>query len=159
MRKSPLLFNRTHTKHCALFGLVASLLFAQQALASKEGEDLFNQRCVACHQAGGIGAPGLAPPLVNAALWPALKEQAQPYFFGVLTSGLSGTIEVDGVGYYGLVMPPQADLSEAQMTALADYVLNDLNGLGITPDAKALSAARTQPSPHSALRELRKHAQ
>jgi len=147
------------SQHVALLGLVASLLFTQQVFAGKDGEELFNQRCLACHQAGGVGAPGLAPPLVNAALWPALKDQTQPYFFGVLTSGLSGTIEVDGVGYYGLVMPPQADLSEAQMILLADYVLNDLNSLGVPPDAKILDAARKQPSSHAALRELRKNAQ
>lgn len=151
--------NRRHKRALALFGLAASLLATQPALAGKDGEELFNQRCVACHQAGGVGAPGLAPPLVNAALWPALNEHAQPYFFGVLNAGLSGTIEVDGVGYYGLVMPPQSDLSETQMTALADYVLNDLNGLGIKPDAAALAAARKQPGTHSALREMRNHAQ
>ena len=31
----------------------------------KEGKDLFNENCAACHQADAIGAPGVAPSLTN----------------------------------------------------------------------------------------------
>ncbi|MCD8521804.1 MAG: cytochrome c [Saccharospirillaceae bacterium] len=123
------------------------------------GEALFNQRCAACHQPGGIGTPGLAPPLVNSLLWPALAEQAPAYFWGVLNNGLSGTIEVDGIGYYGLVMPAQADLTAEQMKALAAYVLGDLNGLNAVLSDEVLEQARSTPQSHSQLRGVRKNAQ
>lgn len=140
--------------------LLAMAVAVVTPVAAEElGEALFNQRCAACHQPGGIGTPGLAPPLVNSQLWPALADDAQRYFFGVLNNGMSGTIEVDGIGYYGLVMPVQADLSAAQMASLATYVLHDLNGLNIKPDAELLDMLRKTPSSHSDLRSLRKHGQ
>ncbi len=147
------------TTHLAIVVLsVASGFISPQTFANPDGEALFNQRCAACHQPGGVGTPGLAPPLVNARLWSGLGDQAQAYFFGVLNNGMSGTIEVNGVGYYGLVMSAQADLSDTQMLDLADYVLKDLNKLDFKSAPEMLKTARSQSSAHSALREIRKNA-
>jgi mono/diheme cytochrome c family protein len=33
------------------------------ATAASKGEGIFNEVCAACHGAGGVGIPGLAPPL------------------------------------------------------------------------------------------------
>ena len=132
---------------------------AAPVAAEELGEALFNQRCAACHQPGGVGTPGLAPPLVNSQLWPALGDKATTYFWGVLNNGMSGTIEVDGIGYYGLVMPVQADLSAAQMKSLAQYILHDLNGVKVTLDDAVLDKARTVPAAHTELRSLRKNGQ
>ena len=49
-----------------------------------------------CHQLGGVGSPGVAPPLVDGELWGALGDKAERYFAGVLIGGLSGTIAADG---------------------------------------------------------------
>ncbi|MDH2432346.1 cytochrome c [Pokkaliibacter sp. MBI-7] len=137
-------------------GLLLGALPATAVHAAEAGKALFDQRCAACHQAAGVGAPGLAPPLVDAALWQGLGKRAQEYFFTVLNSGLSGTIEVDGVGYYGLVMPTQADLSAEQMGQLMNYVLNDLNQTGTTLDAGVLEQARANPLSHTDVRAIRK---
>lgn len=137
-------------------GLMLGALSAAAAHAAEAGKALFDQRCAACHQPAGVGAPGLAPPLVDASLWQGLGQRAQEYFFTVLNSGLSGTIEVDGVGYYGLVMPTQADLSAEQMSQLMDYVLNDLNQTGTTLDAGVLEQARATPLSHTDVRAIRK---
>ena len=137
---------------------VTATLLTSPAFAGDAGKALFEQRCIACHQAGGVGAPGLAPPLSNPSLWKGLQDQAQHYFYSVLVSGLSGTLTVDGMGYYGLVMPTQADLSKDDMVALADYVLNDLNGLGVEPSTETAEMARANPLPHSQVMAIRKNA-
>lgn len=137
---------------------LSSLGWASSVCAGEAGKALFDQRCVACHQAGGVGAPGLAPPLAHPELWQSLNSQAQHYFYSVLVSGLSGTLTVDGMGYYGLVMPTQADLSKDDMLALADYVLNDLNGLDVEPSSDAAEQARANPLPHPQVMAIRKHA-
>ncbi len=56
--------------------------------------------CSACHQPGGVGQPGLAPPLVDAPPWSALGDSAPDYVVGVVLSGLTGTIEAGGQSLY-----------------------------------------------------------
>lgn len=135
---------------------VVLALLAAPAHAGEAGELLFNDNCSGCHQLGGVGSPGLAPPLVDGELWGALGDRAQRYFAGVLMGGLSGTIVADGNTYTGLAMPSQAWMSDDQMLAVADYVLNDLNGLDLTISPELFAGIREAPLTHAGLRSLRK---
>jgi mono/diheme cytochrome c family protein len=139
--------------------LVAWLaLIAVPAAANETGRILFEENCSGCHQVGGIGSPGLAPPLIEDALWAALGEDASPYLAGVLIGGLSGTIISGGETYVGLAMPAQQWMSDTDLTAVADYVLNDLNGLGVQPAPELFAQTRLSPPSHADLRQLRKDA-
>lgn len=135
---------------------VVLALLAAPAHAGEAGELLFNDNCSGCHQLGGVGSPGLAPPLVDSELWGALGGKAASYVAGVLTGGLSGTIVADGNTYTGLAMPSQAWMSDQDMSAVADYVLNDLNGLGLTIAPELFRETRGAPLTHADLRSLRK---
>lgn len=138
--------------------LTLAALVAPPALAAGPGETVFNQVCAACHQAGGVGAPGLAPSLVDPPFWQALGKSAPSYVSGVLLGGLSGTIVARGETFMGLVMPAQEALSDADLAAAATYVLKDLNGIGVTVDAAAVAAARKAVPSHAELRAQRKAA-
>tara|TARA_B100000676_G_scaffold238961_1_gene239513 strand:- start:395 stop:853 length:459 start_codon:yes stop_codon:yes gene_type:complete len=144
-----------------LLAVILGATACMSAIADGDGDatTVFNDYCAACHQPEGVGTPGLAPPLAGTAVWQKLgKEDAQRYFFGVLQAGLSGTLNIDGMGYYGLVMPPQKHLSGQQALMLADYVLNDLNGLDITPSASIYETVKSDSSiTHNSLMALRKH--
>ncbi len=133
--------------------LIAAVLLASSpgVGAAADGKAVFAEVCTACHQEGGKGAPGLAPPLVDPALWSRLGAKAADYVTGVLISGLSGQIEANGELYVGLVMPSQTHLSDEEIVAVAEYVLNDLNGLGVTVGAPP----RAHPPGHKALRTMR----
>lgn len=143
-----------------LFAAVLTATACMSANAGGDAKTLFNNHCAACHQPGGTGTPGLAPPLAGTSVWQTLgAEAAQKYFFGVMQAGLSGTLIINGMGYYGLVMPPQPQLSDQQVLMLADYVFNDLNGLDSTPSASTYQAVKSDSSiTHKSLMELRSHA-
>ena len=135
---------------------VVLVLLAAPAHGEGAGEFLFNDNCSGCHQLGGVGSPGLAPPLVDEELWGTLRGKAASYVAGVLMGGLSGTIVADGNTYTGLAMPSQAWMSDEDMSAVADYVLNDLNGLELTVLPELFTETRGAPLTHAELRSLRK---
>ena len=101
----------------AMIVLLPGLARAQE---DTEGQDVFLTNCSACHQPNGLGVPGSFPPLSGN---PNVQDSA--YVGGVIVGGLSGPIEVLGVTYDG-VMPPFADLTEAEITAVTDYIQADV---------------------------------
>lgn len=139
--------------------VVASLFVASTALAA-DGEALFNESCAACHQRGGTGSVGLAPPLVDRALWDRLGGAAPGYIQGVMLAGLSGSIEVAGQQYVGLVMPPQSRMTDDELAAIGIYVLSKLNAIrNPALTAATVAALRSAPPTHAALREMRKKSE
>ncbi len=141
-------------RQTALAGLL--LLPVLGPVAAADGVAVFNDGCSACHQPGGIGQPGLAPPLVDAPLWTTLGAKAPDYVVGVILSGLTGTIEAAGQGYYGLVMPTHDFMSDDEIAAVTNYVLQELNQVGTPIDADMVAAARSAVPSHKALRDMRK---
>jgi mono/diheme cytochrome c family protein len=136
--------------------LILSLPWGDGALAA-DGKALFNGTCAACHQRGGAGSPGLAPPLADLPLWKRLGASAATYLRGVMLTGMSGSIEVDGQTYAGLIMPPQEQMSNEELAAIGNYVLGTLNGLpspGLTE--ASIAEIRAAPPTHATLREIRK---
>ena len=107
--------------------VAAALLAFSSAPAAADGASLYAENCVACHQAGGVGTPGLAPPLVSDTLKKAGSVE-RDYVALVIIHGLSGPIKVKGKPYAS-AMPPRADFSDDDVAGLANYVSQDLNGL------------------------------
>ena len=135
--------------------LLAGLGSPAAALA-EDGAALFEASCSACHQSGGIGTPGIAPPLNDPALWQRLGAKAPDYVAGVMISGLSGTITAGGQMYAGLIMPPHASISDADLAAIGTYILSTVNATGLALDAAHLEGARQAKPSHADLRKLRK---
>jgi mono/diheme cytochrome c family protein len=138
--------------------LLASLLVVTVARAA-DGEALFNASCAVCHQRGGTGSPGLAPPLAGRVLWSKLGDAAGAYLQGVMLVGLSGPLEVSGQRYTGLIMPPQDRMTDEELAAIGVYVLSALNTVAapkLTPSTVALT--RAAPPTQAALREMRRSA-
>lgn len=133
-------------------------LLGAPALADESGRVLYEDNCSGCHQRGGTGQSGLAPPLVDKALWDGLGQESTHYMAGVLFGGLTGTIVAGGERFIGLAMPPQDWMTDAEMQAVADYVLNELNGLGLEVSGDTFAALRPSPPSHSDLRAQRKQA-
>ena len=65
---------------------------AEPASAStlRNGMELFNENCAVCHQADGIGEPGVAPSLTNPEL---LSVASDKFFAGPLRHGAWGAVE------------------------------------------------------------------
>ena len=133
-------------------------LLTAPVLADDAGRVLFDDNCSGCHQIGGIGSPGLAPPLVDAALFAGFGEGASTYVAGVLLGGLSGQIVANGEVYAGLAMPSQSSMTDEELAAVANYVLGELNGLDARLAASTVAQMRAQPPSHVELLALRQEA-
>ncbi|KQT42045.1 hypothetical protein ASG43_17370 [Aureimonas sp. Leaf454] len=136
--------------------LAALVACAVSPAAAADGPARFAEICAACHGEAGVGIEGLAPPLVDAELWTRLGDKAPDYLAGVMAGGMGGKITAKGIDYVGLVMPAQTEVPDADLAAIATYVLKDLNGLTVAPDEAAITAAKAAPPTHKALRALRK---
>jgi len=141
----------------AVFGLVCLglCLMAGAQAAAQDAAGLYVEHCQACHQEGGVGSPGLAPPLVS----PALETAAPDYIPLVMLSGLSGRLEAGGEAYPG-AMPALDVLTDAEVAAIANMVRTTFNGvagsrLKIDDIARLRAAA---PADRKALLDLRKGA-
>lgn len=90
----------------------------------EKGKRVYMQTCFACHQATGLGLPGVFPPLAKSDFLMADKERA----IRAVSKGLSGQIIVNGKNYNG-VMPP-VSLSEEQVANVLTYVRNSFGNEG-----------------------------
>ena len=82
------------------------------------GRKIYNRECIACHQATGLGVPGIFPPLVGSD-WVTGNEKLPT---SIVLSGLMGAIEV-GDTVYNSVMPPlAAQLDDRDIAGVLSFV-------------------------------------
>jgi len=134
--------------------LTAALLIAPAAAAATpNGAAIFAERCVACHQADGTGADGLAPSLAGTLKAYLATADGKQYLSQILVSGMGGRIESQGRVVIGMMPNFRADLTDADIAAVVNYVLGHFNGVAGTSAAQpitqaAITASRTAaPSP------------
>lgn len=134
------------------YKLVAPAGAPEEVDLAKLGGRLYNQSCVACHQATGQGVPGAFPPLASS-----------PYVTGgedrlikLVAFGLVGPIEVLGHTYNG-VMPAHygpasaTRYNEQKIAAILTYVRASFGNAAapVTPDkvkeVLGATGSRTRP--------------
>lgn len=144
------------TKRAALAAcMTLSMLTPARALDASMGEVRFSEICAACHNEGGIGTPGLAPPLNRPGFWSGLGDQAPIYIASVTQHGLNGTITAAGEKYIGLAMPPLSGLSDEELAAIGTWVLGSLGGTDKIVTTGDIVAARESKISAADLRAMR----
>ncbi len=146
--------------------LALALLVPVAARAAPDGAAIFTARCVACHQADATGADGLAPSLAGTLKGYLGSDDGRRYLSQIAVSGMGGRIESQGRVVVGLMPSFKADLSDAEIAAVVDYVLGHFNGVAgagvdmpVTPAAVAAArAAGATPGETRKLRERIKAA-
>jgi mono/diheme cytochrome c family protein len=133
-------------------------LFASASLAplahAADGKAIYADHCEACHQPGGKGAAGLAPPLKSAILRQAASARPD-YVPLVILNGISGHIESEGLTFQ-TVMPGLPHLADDDIAKVASYVYQGFNGVKAAKiEAKAVAALRATPKTAADLRSLR----
>ena len=108
----------------------------------QQGAEVFRTVCAVCHGPTGAGTPELFPPLRDnqRVFDPVYVEQ-------VVSEGLSGPIEVNGITY-DRVMPPPAGLSDVEISAVAAFVAAGLElpeGTETTTPSSAGTVALSLP--------------
>ncbi|MCU9953889.1 cytochrome c [Burkholderia sp. BKH01] len=99
---------------------------AQLAVHYPAGKSLFDAQCAVCHQAGGKGQDGLAPPLTEYPGKYAAAEAGRAQLVATLLHGMFGEIKVHDKSY-NFKMPSFASASDDDIAHVLNYVVFDLN--------------------------------
>lgn len=83
-----------------------------------KGEKLFAAQCAACHQATGLGQPGVYPPLAGSE-WVAGDDAR---IIKIVLAGLAGEVQVKGATYNNNMPNIGAALKDAQVAHIVTYV-------------------------------------
>jgi mono/diheme cytochrome c family protein len=96
------------------------------------GRTLYAQNCLPCHGAGGLGAPGVAPPLAGAE-WVITPDPGRP--IRIVLHGLTGPITVKGVEW-NMTMLAFGHLDDESVAAILTYIRQDWGNAApaVTPD-------------------------
>jgi mono/diheme cytochrome c family protein len=129
--------------------------------ANDLGQKIFKERCVLCHQADAHGAAGVAPSLAGTLASYLGGADGKRYLAQILVSGMIGPIDTEGRKFSGLMPSFRADLSDAEIAATINYVLETYNGvrdagaaMPIAPDdVAAVSATHPVATATRALRQ------
>ncbi len=125
------------------------------------GMAVYEANCAACHGFLGEGLRTAVPPLAGNVPRLVAAEGGRDYLVRVLLHGLSGTVEVDGEDYDG-VMPGWAYLGEQQVADVLNHVATAWgNAALLPPDAVEFTAlevglARAVPTDQAALLATRR---
>lgn len=109
----------------------------KQALLMKKGAEVYATNCQACHQADGVGTPGVFPPLAND---PVANGGSVDEHIGVILKGLQGK-EINGVVYSG-AMTPWAQLTDDQIASVVTYERNSWGNAGGMVEPTQVAALR-----------------
>jgi mono/diheme cytochrome c family protein len=130
--------------------VACTLLLLAGAAHAADGAKIFAENCAMCHQAGGEGAVGLAPPLAGTLARYTSSADGKQYLSQILISGMAGPIQTQGQKFSGL-MPSFADkLSDEDATSVLGYVLTKFNGVTTTTVQKQDVAAARARAPSAA---------
>jgi mono/diheme cytochrome c family protein len=110
------------------------------APAPVNGAAIFAGTCAACHQASGVGAPGMFPPLAGSEFVTGDEHRLAR----LVLHGLNGPVTVKGSTFNGQ-MPPWQQLSDAELAAVLSYVRSSWGNSApaVAPDLVATERAAT----------------
>lgn len=126
--------------------------------AYPQGAAAFQTNCAVCHGAAGAGLPSLAPPLLSYPARYAAGAEGRRQLAMTVLYGMYGDVAVEG-RHYAFRMPEFAQLDDATLAALVNFVVFDLAHApaGVAPLAPAeIAAERAHPLDGAAVREHRK---
>lgn len=83
---------------------------------AERGKMIYEQHCLACHQADGSGVPNLAPPLIEGEFVSGEKVQ----LINIILKGMEG-VEIKGE-YYANPMPAFDYLTDTEIADVLTYI-------------------------------------
>ena len=117
---------------------LADLAGQKAATGAADGAQIFAAQCAACHQATGLGLPGVFPPLAGSE-WVLGKETLATR---ILLHGISGSLTVKGSSYKGDMPAFGAKLSDAEIAAVLSHIRSNFGNNAGKVDAALVKTAR-----------------
>ncbi|MEA3109551.1 MAG: hypothetical protein QOI88_4156 [Gammaproteobacteria bacterium] len=102
-----------------------------------DGAQIFAAKCVACHQASGLGLPGVFPPLAGSE-WVLGSDKI---LVQIPLHGISGSVQVKGATYNG-AMPVFDTLSDAEIAAVLSYARSTWGNTAAAVSPATVAAGR-----------------
>lgn len=133
-----------------LVPLVAAVLTAlagtgaqgqEEASPEQGAAELYQTYCGVCHQADGQGIEGAFPPLAGSRFLLENSERT----IDIILFGLEEPINLDE--FYEGAMPPVSYLSDEQVAAIMNYILNAWGNDGGTVTAEQVAERREAGEP------------
>jgi mono/diheme cytochrome c family protein len=119
-----------------------------------DGKQIYIGKCAACHQATGLGIPGVFPPLAGSE-WVVGDEKILTL---IMLHGVNGEMEVKGTVYKG-AMPAWKSLSDGDLAAVMSYIRSDWGNKSaeIAPGTVATQrdATKSRTEPYQGGQELK----
>ncbi len=107
-----------------------------------DGSAIFSQVCAACHQADGKGLAGAFPPLAGS---PIVNDKDPTQMISIILGGYDARPEYSA-------MPAQAEnLSDAEITAVANYVRSSFGNDAPATTEELVKSIRFTVSPETAI--------
>ena len=84
----------------------------------QRGQKIYEQTCLACHQADAGGVPGMTPPLLKSPYvqGPSVK------LIGIVLNGLNDGVEIDGESYSNPMPPFSTVLKDQEIADVLTYL-------------------------------------
>lgn len=103
-----------------------------------EGAEIYQTRCLSCHQANGGGVPGVFPPLVDTD-WVTGDEEV---LIRIVLNGMTGEMEVNGMAYSGAMPPWGSFLNDAEVADLLTYIRTEWSNDASVVTAETVAEVR-----------------
>lgn len=130
---------------------------ATDAAATVDGAQIYAAKCVACHQATGLGIPGVFPPLAGSE-WVLGDDKV---LVQIPLHGVNGPLQVKGLAYSG-AMPSFNSLSDAEIAAVLSHVRSSWGNTAAPVLAQTVKVGRdataSRSMPYAGGDELKKAA-
>jgi mono/diheme cytochrome c family protein len=127
---------------------------AAGAAAAVDGKLLYGSKCAACHQATGLGVPGVFPPLA-ASEWVTGDEKILTH---IMLHGINGDLEVRGTIYKG-AMPAWKSLADEELAAIMTFIRGEWGNKApeVLPDTVKAQreATKSRSEPYKGGQELK----
>lgn len=104
-----------------------------------DGKQVYSANCVACHQATGLGLPGVFPPL-DGSEWVIGDDNIVA---NILLYGINGQITVKGATFNG-AMPSFAQLGDAELAAVASHIRSTWSNKATPVSAELVAKVRKE---------------
>ncbi|MBX3623073.1 MAG: cytochrome c [Rhizobacter sp.] len=113
--------------------------------ARVDGAAVYASRCVACHQASGMGLPGVFPPLAGSD-WVAGKDTT---LAAIVLHGISGPLTVNGKPFNGAMPAFGGQLNDAELAAVLSHVRSHWGNTAGAVSAATVAAMRRDTAARS----------
>lgn len=106
-----------------------------------DGARVFTRACAACHQATGMGIPGVYPPLAGSE-W-VLADKLLPA--RIILKGMQGPITVQGQSFNNVMPERETSLDDEEVAAVVRYIRTSWgNQAAESPTAGEIEALRNE---------------